>query len=54
MRANAAQKATIHGGRTKIGAAPEAAAAAELVGGVEDVRIFGRCKFAGSVDLVVL
>ncbi len=52
MRANAAQKATIHGGRNKVGAALEAAA--ELVDGVEDVKILGSLKFAGSVDLVVL
>ncbi len=52
MRANAAQKATIHGGRTKVGAALKAEA--EPVAGVKDVKTIGLLKFAGSVDLVVL
>ncbi len=43
MRANAAQKATTHGEKTKVGAAPEvAAAAAGQVEGEEDVKILGR------------
>ena len=42
MRASAAQKATTHGEKTEVGAAPEVAAAAGLVEGVEDVKILGR------------
>ena len=40
--------------KTEVGAAPEvAAAAAGQVEGVEDGKIFGSLKFAGSADLVV-
>ena len=43
MRASAAQKATTHGEKTKVGAVPEAAAAAAgQVEGEEDVKILGR------------
>ena len=43
MRANAAQKATTHGEKTEVGAAPEvAAAAAGQVEGEEDGKVLGR------------
>ncbi len=43
MRASAAQKATTHGKKTEVGAAPEvAAAAAGQVEGVEDGKILLR------------
>ncbi len=52
MRANAAQKATTHGEKTEVGAAPEVAAAAGLVEGVEDGKILGR--IAGSPENVLV
>ncbi len=54
MRASTAQKATTHGKKTEVGAAPEVAtAAAGQVEGVEDGKILGSLRFAGSADLVV-
>ncbi len=47
MRASAAQKATTHGEKTEVGAAPEvAAAAAGQVEGEEDGKILGRIDMA--------
>ena len=52
VKASAAQKATTHGEKTEVAAAPEAAAAAaDQVEGVEDGKILGRMDKRPSGEL---